>query len=782
MPFGRTPRSVLCAGTLGVALAAGAAPAFAQAPALAAPGEAGPVVSDAATTPAAVTVSTAATQVAVATRVADPDGVESVTLRLSGGASHELSRTEGSAVEGTWTGVLPLAAGLDHGALTAEILAVDATGASSRTSVAELLEVLDSVPGAPVDVTATVDVTDAGALFVTWGAPQSNGGSRVDGYVVSARPAAAGPSGAVVPPVGTVDAAARETSIRGLSAGTRYVVEVAARNGVGTGPGVVADASTALGALTVPDAPGALVATPLPSAVHVAWEPPAADGGTPVTAYSVVAVPSGQAPTPAAKTLPADATGTTVGPLLNGTTYEIRVTARNAQGTSLPATVVATPHAVPSAPVVGAPVAGDGAAVVRWSPPASDNGSPVLSYSVTASPSGAVVTAPAHARSVVVSGLPNGRASTFRVSALNAAGSGPASVESAAAVPRQRARLLVTAQPGARVRHGRPVTVAASILGADGAALPDRVVVLLAKVVPSSAWRTVAIARSDAAGRVRLRAVLPATSALKLHHPPSTVAALDQPVRSVTVAKRLNASPSSTSVALGRSLTVRGGVAPAHGVGSVVYLQRHTSRGWTTIARGKQTASTAYAVTWRPPRPGVYYLRVAKPSHRDHAGGVSQTWRQVVRVEGAAALARQILANPRITLAQEHVAGVRDLAHPRQNVVDVAAGRPAHRSAYQNAPGGRTRIDIRVLRTIRDLGRTGSITVSEIAGGSHARRSSHFAGRGLDISWVNGRHVAPGSGYGRVVSACRAHGASAVYHPAYDPFGGHQGHVHCQWS
>ncbi len=81
----------------------------------------------------------------------------------------------------------------------------------------------------------------------------------------------------------------------------------------------------------------------------------------------------------------------------------------------------------------------------------------------------------------------------------------------------------------------------------------------------------------------------------------------------------------------------------------------------------------------------------------------------------------------------------------------------------------------------RKGGARGKVTVSEIAGGSHSSRSTHYYGRGLDVNWVDGRHVARGSGYSMAVEACRAAGASRVFHPAYDPYGGHQGHVHCDW-
>jgi hypothetical protein len=91
-------------------------------------------------------------------------------------------------------------------------------------------------------------------------------------------------------------------------------------------------------------------------------------------------------------------------------------------------------------------------------------------------------------------------------------------------------------------------------------------------------------------------------------------------------------------------------------------------------------------------------------------------------------------------------------------------------------------VDPQVLRALRGMGIRGSVTVSEIAGGSHAPGSAHYAGEALDIRYVNGVHVAPGSSYGLAVDTCRAYGAHHIYYPAYDPVGGHQNHVHCDWA
>ncbi len=89
---------------------------------------------------------------------------------------------------------------------------------------------------------------------------------------------------------------------------------------------------------------------------------------------------------------------------------------------------------VPGAPQNVTAVAGDRSAVVSFSPPANNGGSSILSYIVTVSPGSMVfsgISSP-----ITVTGLTNGISYTFTVSAVNTAGTGPASVPSAPVTPK----------------------------------------------------------------------------------------------------------------------------------------------------------------------------------------------------------------------------------------------------------------------------------------------------------------------------------------------------------
>ncbi|HVF03965.1 MAG TPA: fibronectin type III domain-containing protein [Frankiaceae bacterium] len=777
MPIGRTMLPALVA--LGsVAFAVSASPAYAVDPVAAEPARA--ELRSLAVTPARVDVGAAPVTVGVAARVVSSYRAGAVTIRLGDATpAVPLALTGGSTADGTWSGVVTIPAATPYGALAAHVAVTDAGGGTTPLTHPGALTVADPVPATPASVAAVV--TGAGTLRVEWSAPAPNGGSPVTSYDVTAAAAPDAPATTVVPATVAAAADARSATFSGLSAATRYVFTVAARNAAGTGRTTTTDAVTPVAPVPVPDAPTSLVTVAGNGSFVASWSRPASDGGSPLTGYEVSAVPWGDAPVPAVVTVGPDATTTAVSGIRNGVPYQVSVAALNAAGSSLPAVTGVTATTVPGAPVIGSVTAGDGAAVVRWSAPASNGGTPIVSYAVTASPSGTVVNVPATARSVTVKRLANGTAATFRVVAVNLAGRGPASA-ARTVVPRAPARLVVSVQPKSPIVYRTESVVVGTLLNAAGAAIPGQRVELRAIVKPATTWRTVAAGTTSSTGRVTLRVALPATSALRLRHVPTTYAAPEVSVRSVAVAPKITAAPNDASIRLGTTVTVTGNIAPAHPAGSAVRLQRYASGEWRTVAYGTMTSTSAYRVSWKPGAAGAWYLRVLKPADADHTTGVSPKWYQRVATATAAQLARDILYDASITLERVHQSGISDLANARQNIVDVSNGYLARRSSYQNAPGGYTGLDLRLLRALKHMGAAGSVTVSEIAGGSHAVGSAHYYGRGLDINYVNGRHVAYGSGYQLAIDACRAYGASRIFHPSYDPYGGHSRHVHCEWS
>jgi len=93
-----------------------------------------------------------------------------------------------------------------------------------------------------------------------------------------------------------------------------------------------------------------------------------------------------------------------------------------------------TAATAPGAPTIGTATAGNGEASVTFSAPGSDGGSEITLYTATSNPGGFTGTS-ATAGTITVTGLTNGTAYTFTVTATNAIGTGAASAASNSVTP-----------------------------------------------------------------------------------------------------------------------------------------------------------------------------------------------------------------------------------------------------------------------------------------------------------------------------------------------------------
>ena len=150
-------------------------------------------------------------------------------------------------------------------------------------------------------------------------------------------------------------------------------------------PTVPARAAQAAFPATVPGPPTIGAAEAGINQATVAWTAPVSNGGSPITGY-VVTPYIGFIAQPSVR-FNSTATTATVTGLTHDATYRFKVAAINGIGTgpsskvSNPVTPVVT---APGAPTIGTAIAGDGQATVSWSAPASDGGSPITGYVVTA--------------------------------------------------------------------------------------------------------------------------------------------------------------------------------------------------------------------------------------------------------------------------------------------------------------------------------------------------------------------------------------------------------------
>jgi len=188
------------------------------------------------------------------------------------------------------------------------------------------------------------------------------------------------------------------------------------------------------GSSVVPTAPLSVSGLAGDGQVAVSWAAPTSNGGAAITGYTATSSP-GSFTCTTTGSLSCTVTG-----LSNGTPYTFTVTATNSVGAgpASTASTAVTPSAsagVPSAPQSVTAKAGNGRDTVSWTAPTSNGSSAITLYTATSNPN-AITCTTSGALTCVDSGLTNGTAYTFTVTATNTSGTGVASSPSTAVTPK----------------------------------------------------------------------------------------------------------------------------------------------------------------------------------------------------------------------------------------------------------------------------------------------------------------------------------------------------------
>jgi len=178
-----------------------------------------------------------------------------------------------------------------------------------------------------------------------------------------------------------------------------------------------------------PDAPTIGTATAGDTQATVSFTAPSSNGGSAITSYTATSNPGG-----ITGTISQSGSGSiTVTGLTNETAYTFTVTATNAIGTSAAsdASSSVTPATIPDAPTISGVTSGSTEATISFTAPSSNGGSAITSYTATSSPGDITGTiSQSGSGSITVTGLTNGTAYTFTVTATNAIGTSLASAAS----------------------------------------------------------------------------------------------------------------------------------------------------------------------------------------------------------------------------------------------------------------------------------------------------------------------------------------------------------------
>ena len=282
-----------------------------------------------------------------------------------------------------------------------------------------------TTPAAPRSLTVTPGNRQ---LHVDWDIPPDNGGLPIDGYTIQYSNDNGSTWNSWSIPADSQHLL--HTIITGLHNGTAYEVRVKAQNQRGYGPWSDPAVGQPVG---TPVAPARPVLTPGNKELHVGWDIPSDDGGTPVSNYDVqYSNDNGSTWNEWDVSINSQSQETTITGLQNGMVYHVQVRASNSQGHGAwSAAALDRPAGIPSAPTRLTVAPRPNQLEVGWDQPLDDGGATIIGYEIQYSNDrGATwrswhLSSPLDRLAADILGLNNGNTYVVRVRANNSQGHGP---------------------------------------------------------------------------------------------------------------------------------------------------------------------------------------------------------------------------------------------------------------------------------------------------------------------------------------------------------------------
>ena len=308
--------------------------------------------------------------------------------------------------------------GLTNGTTySVQIIATNVAGNSSAST--EVTAVPRTTPDAPTSLTATFGDRQTS---LSWTAPVSTGGAAITDYVLEYKRSTDSTWTEFTDGISS----AATGVVTGLTNGTPYDFRIRAVNAAGQGTNSTTATATPL---STPSAPVNLEGAEADQSVELTWAAPLSDGGTSRLNYTVRYRVTGASSWTSHSSPAASSTSATLTGLVNGTSYDVEVAAVNAQGAGTAAQVTITPRTTPGTPTGLSATAGNTQVSLSWVAPADDGGAAVTDYVIEYRSAGTVTwlvftDGVSAGTTAVVTGLTNGSAYEFAITAVNEAGDG----------------------------------------------------------------------------------------------------------------------------------------------------------------------------------------------------------------------------------------------------------------------------------------------------------------------------------------------------------------------